>query len=152
MSGYLWPPWTANARFPYPSLSLRVWSNSCHWFSDAIDHLILCHPLLLLSIFPNIRVFSNESALHIRWPKYWSFSFNITPSNVHLGLICFRMDWSLLFNTLFSLVTAFLPRSKCLLIMAAVTIFSDLGTQKNSLSLFKLLPHLFAMKWWDWMP
>ena len=58
------------------------------------NHLILCRPLLLLpSIFPSIRVFSNESALHIRWPKYWSFSFNITPSNVHLGLICFRMDW-----------------------------------------------------------
>ena len=57
-------------------------------------HLILCHPLLLLpSIFPSIRVFSNESALHIRWPKYWSFSFNITPSNEHPGLICFRMDW-----------------------------------------------------------
>ena len=58
------------------------------------SHLILCHPLLLLpSIFPSIRVFSNESALHIRWPKYWSFSFNISPSNEHPGLICFRMDW-----------------------------------------------------------
>ena len=58
------------------------------------NHLILCHPLLLLpSIFPNIRVFSNESALHIRWPKYWSFSFNISPSNEHPGLISFRMDW-----------------------------------------------------------
>ena len=58
------------------------------------NHLILCHPLLLLpSIFPSIRVFSNESALHIRWPKYWSFSFNISPSNEHTGLICFRMDW-----------------------------------------------------------
>ena len=57
------------------------------------NHLILCCPLLLPSIFPNIRVFSNESALHIRWPKYWSFSFNISPSNEHLGLISFRMDW-----------------------------------------------------------
>ena len=57
------------------------------------NHLIFCHPLLLLpSIFPIIRVFSNESALHIRWPKYWSFSFNISPSNEHPGLI-FRMDW-----------------------------------------------------------
>ena len=55
------------------------------------NHLILCRPLVLLpSIFPSIRVFSNESALHIRWPKYWSFSFNITE---HSGLICFRMDW-----------------------------------------------------------
>ena len=58
------------------------------------NHLILCCPLLLLpSIFPNIRVFSNESALRIRWPKYWSFNFNIRPSNEHPGLISFRMDW-----------------------------------------------------------
>ena len=58
------------------------------------NHLILCHPLLLLpSIFPSIRVFSNESALRIRWPKYWSFSFSISPSNEHPGLISFRMDW-----------------------------------------------------------
>ena len=58
------------------------------------NHLILCHPLLLLpSIFPSIRVFSNESALCITWPKYWSFSFNISPSNEHPELISFRMDW-----------------------------------------------------------
>ena len=58
------------------------------------NQLILCHPLLLLpSIFPSIRVFSNESALPIRWPKYWSFSFRISPSNEHPGLISFRMDW-----------------------------------------------------------
>ena len=58
------------------------------------NHLIPCHPLLFLpSIFPSIRVFSNESALRIRWPKYWSFSFNISPSNEHPGLISFRMDW-----------------------------------------------------------
>ena len=58
------------------------------------SHLILCGPLLLLpSIFPSIRVFSNESALHIRWPQYWSFSFNTSPSNEHSGLISFRMDW-----------------------------------------------------------
>ena len=57
------------------------------------NHLILCPLLLLLSIFPSIRVFSNESALHIRWPKYWSFTFNISPSNEHPGLISSRMDW-----------------------------------------------------------
>ena len=58
------------------------------------NHLILCHPLLLQpSIFPSIRVFSNESALCIRWPEYWSFSFNISPSNEYSGLISFRMDW-----------------------------------------------------------
>ena len=57
------------------------------------NHLLLCHPLLLPSVFPSIRVFSNESALCIRWPKYWSCSFNISPSNEHPGLISFRMDW-----------------------------------------------------------
>ena len=58
------------------------------------SHLILCRPLLLLPpIPPSIRVFSNESALHMRWPKYWSFSFNISPSSEHPGLISFRMDW-----------------------------------------------------------
>ena len=55
-------------------------------------HLILCHPLLLPSVFPSIRVFSNESVLHIRWPKYWSFSFSISPSNEYSGLISFRID------------------------------------------------------------
>ena len=57
------------------------------------NHLILCRPLLLPSIFPSIRVFSNESVLHIRWPKYWSFSFSISPSNQYSGLISFRTDW-----------------------------------------------------------
>ena len=148
------------------------------------NHLILSCPLLLLpSNFPSIRVFSNESVLCIRWPNYWSFGFNISPSNEHPGLI-FRMDWldllavqgtlksllqhhsskapilrrsaifmvqlshpymatgktialtiwtfiskvmSLLFNTLFRFVIAFLPRSKCLSFMAAVNIRSDFG-------------------------
>ena len=57
------------------------------------NHLIFCRPLLLPSIFPSIRVFSNESVLHIRWPKYWSFSFSISPSNKYSGLTSFRMDW-----------------------------------------------------------
>ena len=65
-----------------------------HQVCDAIQHLILCHPLLFLPpIPPSIRVFSNESNLRMRWPKYWSFSFSISPSNEHLGLISFRMDW-----------------------------------------------------------
>ena len=157
------------------------------------NHLILCHPLLLLpSIFLSIRVFSNESALRIRWPKYWSFTFHISPSNEHPGLISFRIDWldllavqrtlksllqhhsskasilqhsafftvqlshpymttgktialtrrtfvgkvmSLLFNMLSRLVITFLPRSKRLLIsLAAVTICTDFGAQKNKVS------------------
>ena len=65
-----------------------------HWVGDAIQlSHPLSSPLLLPSIFPSIRVFSNESALRIRWPKYWTFSFNISPSNEHPGLISFRMDW-----------------------------------------------------------
>ena len=65
-----------------------------HGVGDVTNHLILCHLLLLLTaIFPSIRVFSNESTLHIRWPKYWSFSFSISPSDEYSGLISFRMDW-----------------------------------------------------------
>ena len=64
-----------------------------HWVSDAILPFHSLLSPLLPSIFPSIRVFSNESALHLRWPKYWSFSFNISPSNKHPGLISFRMDW-----------------------------------------------------------
>ena len=76
---------------------INTWS-SCNPMSiESVilcNHLILCHPLLLLpSIFAKIRVFSNESALCIRWPKYWSFSFSISPSNEYSGLISFRMDW-----------------------------------------------------------
>ena len=88
-------PWTA-ARQAFLSITssrslLKLMSTELVMPSN---HLILCHPLLLmLSIFPRIRVFSNESALRIRWPKYWSFSFNISPSNEHSGFISFRMDW-----------------------------------------------------------
>ena len=153
------------------------------------NHLILCRPLLLLpSILPSIRVFSNESVLHIRWPKYWSFSFSITLSSEYSGLISFRIAWfdllavqgtlksllqhhsskasilqhsaffmvqlshsymttgktlaltrwtfvgkvmSLLFDMLSRLVITVLPKSKCLLMVAAVTICSDFGAAKN---------------------
>ena len=88
-------PWTTarqaslsitNSRSPPKPMSIELVIPS--------NHLILCHPLLLLpSIFPSIRVFSNESALHIRWSKYWSFSFNISLCNEHSELISFRMDW-----------------------------------------------------------
>ena len=159
------------------------------------NHFILCQPLLLPpSIFPRIRVFSNESALRIRWPNYGSFSFNISPTNEHPGLISFRMDWlaflavqgtpksllqhhsskasilwrsalfivqfshpymttgktialtrrtfvgkvmSLLLNMLSRLIITFLPRSKRILIswfMAAITICSGFGAQKNKVS------------------
>ena len=88
-------PWTAARQ---ASLSItNSWSLPKLISIESVmpsNHLILCHSLLLLpSVFPSIRVFSDESALHIRWPKYWSFSFNISPSNEYSGLISFRMDW-----------------------------------------------------------
>ena len=83
-----------HARPPCPSPTPGVHSNSCLESVMPSNHLILCRPLLLSpSIFPSIRVFSNESVLCIRWPKCWNFSFNISPSNEHSGLISFRMDW-----------------------------------------------------------
>ena len=88
-------PWTAAHQ---ASLSITIsWGSLKLMSIETVmpsNHLILYRPLLLLSsIFPSIRVFSNESALRIRWPKYWSFSFSISPSNEHPGLISFRMDW-----------------------------------------------------------
>ena len=169
-------------------------------------HLILCRSLLLLPLnFARVRVFSNESNFHIRWPKYWSYCFSISPSNEYSGLISFRVDWfdlavqgnlksllqhhsakasvlhcsaffmvqpshpymttgktisltrwtfigkvmSLLFNMLSKLVIAFLRGRKCLNFVAAVTIYSGFGVQENTVSLFPLFPHLFAMKCWD---
>ena len=89
MSDALQPHGLQHARHPCPSATPGVYPNSC-----PSNHLIFCHPLLLPpSIFPSIRVFSNESVFHIRWPKYWSFSFNIRPSNEYWGLISFRIDW-----------------------------------------------------------
>ena len=90
-------PWTA---VDQASLSItNSWSLLKLMSIESVmpfNHLILCYPLLLLpSIFPSIRIFSNESALHIKWPKYWSFSFSISPSNEYSGLISFRMDSSL---------------------------------------------------------
>ena len=93
MSDSLWHRELQHTRLPCPSPAPRTCSNACpssRWCHPTSS----CHPLLLLpSIFPSKRVFSNESALCIRWPKYWSFSFSITPSNEHSGLISFRIDW-----------------------------------------------------------
>ena len=92
MSDSLWAYGLQHARLPCPPPTPGAYSNSCP--SSSWCHLILCHLLLLLpSIFPSIRVFSNESALHIRWPKDWSFRFSISSSNEYSGLTSFRMDW-----------------------------------------------------------
>ena len=108
------------------------------------NYLILCCPLLFLpSIFPSIRVFSNESALCIRWPKYWSFSFNISPSNEHPGLFSFRMDWLDLFadqGTLKSLLQHHSSKASILLCSAFFIVqLSDpyMATRVGSLSLFQ---------------
>ena len=95
MSDFLWPPWITARQ---ASLSITKSQSPPKPMSIKsvmpFNHLILCPSLLLLpSIFPSIKVFSNESALRIRWTKYWSFSFSISPSNEHPGLISFRMDW-----------------------------------------------------------
>ena len=186
-------PWTAALQ---TSLSItNSWSLIKLMSIESVmpsNHLILCHLLLLPSIFPRIRVFSNESVLHIRWPKYWSFSFGISPSNEYSGLISFRMDWldllavqgtlksllqhhsskasicqhsaffivhlshsymttgetmaltrrtfvgkvmSLLFNMLSRFVIALSSKEQASFnFMAAVTICSDFGAQKNEVS------------------
>ena len=96
LSNSVRPHGLQHARPPYPSPTPRVYSKSCPLTMSVMpfNHLIFWYPLLLPpSIFPSIRVFSNESALHIRWSKYWSFSFNISSSSENPGPIPFRMDW-----------------------------------------------------------
>ena len=96
-------PWTDCSTPGFPVLHYFLESFTISWSLHKLtsmelvmpsNHLLLCHPLLLLlSVFPSIRIFSNESALHVTWPKYWSFSFSISLSNEYLGLISFRTDW-----------------------------------------------------------
>ena len=194
--------------FPVHHPLLELAQTHVHWVSDAIQP---SHSLLSPSPpFPSIRVFSNESVLCIRWPKYWSFSFNISPSNEYSGLISFRIDWldllavqetlksllqhhsskasifqssafiivqlshphmttgktialtiwtsvgkvmSLVFNVLSSLVIAFLPRSKCLLISWLQSPSAVILDHKKIKSVtVSIVSPSFAMKWWDQMP
>ena len=95
MSNSFWPHGLQHARLPCPSPSPGVYSDSCPLSPRCrLNHLILCSPLLILpSVFPSVRVFSNELPLCIRWPNYWNFSFSISPSNEYSGLISFRIDW-----------------------------------------------------------
>ena len=94
VSDSLWPHESQHARPPCPSPTPRACSNSCPLSWMPFNHLNLCRPLRLLpSVFPSIRVFSNESVLCIKWPKYWNFSFSISPSNEDSGLISFRINW-----------------------------------------------------------
>ena len=94
VSDSLWHHELQHARPPCSSSTPGVYSNMSIESVMPSNHLILCLPFLIPpSVFPNVRVFSNDSTLHMRWPKYWSFSFNISPSNEHPGLISFRMEW-----------------------------------------------------------
>ena len=98
MSDSLRPHGLQHTRLPCPSVGFPSGSQSLLKLMSIesvmpSNHLLLCRPLLLSSVFTSIRVFSNKSALRIRWPKYWSFSFNISPSNEYSGLISFRIDW-----------------------------------------------------------
>ena len=97
VSDSLQPRGLQHTRLPCPSPTPKAYSNFEFESIESVmpsNHLILCRSLLLPpSVFPSIRVFSNETILHIRWPKYWSFSFNISPSNEYSGLISFRIDW-----------------------------------------------------------
>ena len=105
-------PWTATSQ---ASLSFTIYQSLLRLMSiESVmppNHFILCYPLLLPSMFPSIRVFSNESTLHIRWPKYWSFSFSINPSNEYLGFISFRIDWFDLFAVQGTLKSLLQPHS-----------------------------------------
>jgi len=98
VSNSFWPHGLQHTRPPFPSPAPRVTQIHVHWVGDAIQSSHLCRlPLLLPSIFPSITVFSSESVLRIRWPKYWSFSISISLSDEYSGLISFRMDWLDLF-------------------------------------------------------
>ena len=119
-------PWTAACR---DSLSITNSQSLPKLMSIelvmASNHLIFCHPLLLLpSIPPSIRVFSNESAVCMRWPKYWSFSFSIIPSNEHPGLISFRMDWLDLLAVQGTLESSPTPQSKSIISLALSFLYS----------------------------
>ena len=204
-------PGLQHAMLPCPWPTPRAYSNSCPscwWCHPTISSSVAL--LLPPSVFPSIRVFSNELVLHIRWPKYQSFSFSISPSSEYSGLISFRMDWldllavqgtlksllqyhsskasilwhsafftvqlshpymttgrtialtrqtfvgkvmSLLVNMLSRFVMTFLPRSKCLLISwlqsPSAVILEPKKRKSVTVSLFL---HLFALKWWNWMP
>ena len=210
MSDSFWPHELQHARLPCPSPSLGVCSNSCllsQWCHPTISSSVV--RFLLPSIFPSIRVFSSESVLRIRWPKYWSFSFSISPSNEYSGLITFRIDWFVLLavhrtqksllqhhslkasilcysaNFIVQLTSVhdcwkkhsfdygplLAKESLCSeihwlgwskLFFQGASIFSFHGyshcpqcfrsPRKYGLLLFPLFSHLFAMKWWDWMP
>ena len=149
MSNSFRPHEPQHARPPRPSPTPGVHPNPCTWSRS--NHLMLCHPLLLLpSIFPSIRIFSYESALRIRWPKYWSFSFSISPSNEHTGLISFGMDWLDLLTvqgTLKSLLQHHSSKASILWCSAffIVQLSHPYTTTGKTIALTKVMSQLFNM-------
>ena len=117
--------WTAA---PQASLSFTISLSLLKLMSSELvmpcEHLVLCHPLLFLpSIFPSIRVFSNESSLCIKWPKYWSFSFSISPSNDYSGLISFRIDWFDLLAVLVTQESSVTPQFKSINVLTLILLY-----------------------------
>ena len=124
MSDSLWPHGLKHTRLPCPSLSSRFSQTHVHWVSDVIEPSHPLSPLCLLpSIFPSIRAFSNELALHVRWPEHWSFSFSISPSNDYSGLIFFRIDWFDLFAVQGTLKSLLQRRSSKASVLQCSTFF-----------------------------
>ena len=139
-------PWTTAHK---ASLSItNSWSPPKPMSIESVmpsNHLILCRPLLLRSIFPNIRVFSSESALYIRWPKDWSFSFSISPSNEHPGLISFRMDWLDLLAIQGTLKNLLQHHSSKASILRCSAFFI---TQPEILTMISVILKLLELSWW----
>ena len=167
VSNSLLPHGLQHARLPCPSLSPWICSDSCplsRWCHPT--HLILCRPLLLLpSISPSIRVFSNESVFHIRWPKYWSFCFSISRSNEYSGLISLRMDWLDLCAVQGTLKSLLQHQSSKASVLRCSTFFmvqlshNDVvlvgGTQQNDSVIwffFRFFSHKFITEYWVEFP
>ena len=143
MSDSLQPHGPQHARLPCPSPSPRVCSNSCPLSQWPSNHLIVCCPLLLLpSIFPSIRVFSSESALGIRWAKYWSFSFRLSLSNEYSQLVSFRIDWFDLLLVRGTLKSSPTPQFESIN-------SSALSLPYSPQSYFQIMSHLKILRGWN---
>ena len=140
MPDCLRPHESQHARPPCPSPAPGVYPNSCIKLVRPSSHLILCHPLLLLSpIPPSIRVFPKESALHIRWPKYWSFSLSISLSNEHPGLVSFRVDWLDLLAVQGTLKSLIQPYFKSINALVVSFLHSPYMTTGKTIALTRLI-------------
>ena len=147
----LWAQGLQHTRLPCPSPTLGACSDSCplsRWCCPTISSS--CHPLLLPSVFPSIRVFSNESVLRIRWPKYWNFSFSISPSNEYSGLISFRIDWFVLLAVQGTLKSPLQHHSsKASILQCSLWSSSHIHTQLLEKPLLLLFSSSVVLTLWD---